>query len=92
MWLPSIGSRAWWKTIHNLPFVYFWRHNFKFQIYVAAKERPHHENLGLMPSARPSKQRVTSGNRLEGQGYHLRPVMHTWLALQARRVSITSHM
>jgi hypothetical protein len=58
---------------------------------VAAKERPHHENLGLRPSARPSKQRVTSGNRLEGQGYHLGPVMHTWLALRARRVSITSH-
>jgi hypothetical protein len=91
MWLPSIGSRAWWKTIHNLPSVYFWRHKFKFQISAAAKERPHHENLGLRPSARPSKQRVTSGNRLKGQGYHLGPVMHTWLALQARRVSITSH-
>jgi len=68
MWLPSIGSRAWWKTIHNLSSVYFWRHKFKFQISVAAKERPHHENLGLRLSARPSKQRVTSGNWLKGQG------------------------
>ena len=28
---------------------------------------------------------VTLGNRLEGQGYHLWLVMHTWLALRARR-------
>ena len=41
--------------------------------------------------ARPSKQKVTSGNRLEGEGYRLGPVMLTWLALRARRVSITSH-
>jgi hypothetical protein len=44
-----------------------------------------------MPSAQPSKQRVTSGNWLEDQGYHLGLVMHTWLALQAHRVSITNH-
>jgi hypothetical protein len=57
--------------------MYFWRHKFKFQIFAAAKERPHHENLGLRPSAQPSKQRVASGHQLKGRGYHLGPVMLT---------------
>jgi hypothetical protein len=83
------GSR--WRGCLLLAHEHGGKQSITYHLYIFGAINSNFWFQSVPSAARPSKQRVTSGNRLEGHGYHLGPVLHTWLALRACRVSITSH-